>query len=104
VASSSALAPGGAGVAGSDTAFAVGTDSVVAMASGAVTATAAALLDAEPTAERHVVTREEQPAADSVAELLGVVDSAAELLGVVDSAAAAMVAAVVDTAKIDLRG
>ena len=87
---------------------------MVAMASGAVTATAAALLDAEPTAERHVVTREEQPAADSVAELLvvvdsaaellGVVDSAAELLGVVDSAAAAMVAAVVDTAKIDLRG
>ena len=96
------MAPGGvgAGVADTGTASAVGTDSVVATAIGVVTATAAAMLDAEVTAEQLAVTREEH-AADSAAEL-----HAADLVAeehAVDSAAAVMVAAV-DTAKIHLRG
>ena len=100
------MAPGGAGAGVTATDSVVVMDSVVATATvvvtatGAVTAIAAAMLDAEPTAEEHVVTREEH-AADSAAELLGV-DSVEEL-PVVDSAAAVMVAAV-DTAKIDLHG
>jgi hypothetical protein len=67
------------------------------------------MLDAEATAEGHVVTQEEHAAGsavelhgvDLVAELHGV-DLVAELLAV-DSVAAATVAAV-DTAKIRLRG
>jgi hypothetical protein len=58
------------------------------------------MLDAEATAEGHVVTQEEH-AADSGAEPHGA-DLVAELLAV-DSVAAATVAAV-DTAKIHLRG
>jgi hypothetical protein len=58
------------------------------------------MLDAEATAEGHVVTQEEH-AAGSAVELHGV-DLVAELLAV-DSVAAATVAAV-DTAKIRLRG